>query len=114
MPFSYNYMHYTKLYGTAQFKLDIYTRVIRQISRATCELHARKSLKYTFTLMSLLSSSTNLSGHSRVARDLNKFVLPLASCTRALNKFIEPFASCMRVHNLMHSSMKYATHEEYT
>ena len=40
-------------YGAAQFKLDIYTRVTRQISHATCELHARKSLKYTFTCVSL-------------------------------------------------------------
>ena len=88
--------------------------VTHQISHVIHELHARKSLKYTFTHVSLASGSTNLSGHSRVAHDLNKFVLPLVSCSRALNKFVEPLASCMRVHDLMHSCMKYATHEEHT
>ena len=42
-------------------------RVSGQISRATHEFHASKSLQYTFTLVSLWSSSTDLLGHSRVA-----------------------------------------------
>ena len=58
------------LYGTAQFKLDIYTCVTREISRATHKFHASKSLKHTFTCMSLESHSTNLSGHSRVVREV--------------------------------------------
>ena len=41
-----------------------------QISRVTRELHASKSLKYTFTCVSLYSRSTNLSGHSQVAHEV--------------------------------------------
>ena len=45
------------------------TQVSGQISHATHKLHARKSLEYTFTRVSLQSSLINLSGHSRVATD---------------------------------------------
>ena len=43
-------------YGTAQFKLDIYmlvTQISGLICRVTRELHSSKSLKYTFTCVSL-------------------------------------------------------------
>ena len=40
-------------YGTAQFKLEIYTWFFGQVSRATRKLHMSKSLKYTFTCVSL-------------------------------------------------------------
>ena len=47
IPYNYHW------YGTAQFKLDINTRVTREISRATREFHTSKSLKYIFTRVSL-------------------------------------------------------------
>ena len=65
------------IYGTAQFKLDIYMRV-------TCD----------FMDKSLVS----LASYTQV---VNKFVLLLTSCMRALNKFVEPFASSMQAHDLM-------------
>ena len=41
-----------------------------QISCTTREFHASKSLKYTFTRVSLWSHSTNLLGHWRVAHEV--------------------------------------------
>ena len=61
--------------------------------------------------MSLYGRSRNLSGHSQVARDLNKFILLLTSCTQALNKFVEPLVNASALFGVL---VKCATHEEHT
>ena len=98
--------NYTGSYGTAQFKLDIYTHVTRQIPCVTPKLHTSKLHKqiiklHIYTRVTLEELDKFIGSLMSCTQDVNKFVLLLASCMRAMNKFIEPFASCTRVHDLM-------------
>ena len=92
----------TSLYGTAQFKFDIYTSMTREFLdkflvplTSLCEQIIKIYIYARVTLESLESLASCMQG-------LNKFVGLLVSCIQVVNKFVGPLMNYTQAHDLMH------------